>query len=56
MTRYQVAIIGSGPAGLLLGALLHQAGIETIILERQSRITCWPGSGLASLNRELSTS
>ncbi len=37
MTRYQVAIIGSGPAGLLLGALLHQAGIETIILERQSR-------------------
>ncbi|CAN1568728.1 UbiH 2-polyprenyl-6-methoxyphenol hydroxylase and related FAD-dependent oxidoreductases [Rhabdaerophilaceae bacterium] len=37
MKRYQVAIIGSGPAGLLLGALLHQAGIETIILERQSR-------------------
>jgi len=35
--RTQVAIIGSGPAGLLLGQLLHKAGIETIILERQTR-------------------
>jgi p-hydroxybenzoate 3-monooxygenase len=35
--RVQVIIIGSGPAGLLLGALLHQAGIDTLILERQSR-------------------
>ena len=35
--RTQVAIIGSGPAGLLLGQLLHKAGIDTIILERQTR-------------------
>ena len=35
--RTQVAIIGAGPAGLLLGHLLHRAGVETIILERQSR-------------------
>ena len=35
--RTQVAIIGSGPAGLLLGQLLHRAGIDTIILERQTR-------------------
>jgi p-hydroxybenzoate 3-monooxygenase len=35
--RVQVAIIGAGPAGLLLGALLHQAGIETLLLERRSR-------------------
>jgi p-hydroxybenzoate 3-monooxygenase len=35
--RTQVAIIGSGPAGLLLGALLAKAGIESIIIERQSR-------------------
>ena len=35
--RTQVAIIGSGPAGLLLGALLHQAGIETVILERKDK-------------------
>lgn len=35
-TRTQVAIIGAGPSGLLLGQLLHQAGIENIILERQS--------------------
>lgn len=32
----QVAIIGSGPAGLLLGQLLYKAGIEHIIIERQS--------------------
>jgi p-hydroxybenzoate 3-monooxygenase len=35
--RTQVAIIGSGPAGLLLGHLLHRAGIDTVILERRSR-------------------
>jgi p-hydroxybenzoate 3-monooxygenase len=34
--RTQVVIIGSGPAGLLLGQLLHKAGIDNIILERQS--------------------
>lgn len=34
--RVQVAIIGAGPAGLLLGQLLHRAGIEAVILERQS--------------------
>jgi p-hydroxybenzoate 3-monooxygenase len=34
--RTQVAIIGAGPSGLLLGQLLHKAGIDTIILERQS--------------------
>ena len=35
--HYQVVIIGSGPAGLLLAQLLHQDGISSIILERQSR-------------------
>lgn len=35
--RTQVAIIGSGPAGLLLGHLLHAAGIACIIVERQTR-------------------
>jgi len=34
--RTQVAIIGAGPSGLLLGALLNKAGIDTVILERQS--------------------
>ena len=34
--RTQVAIIGAGPSGLLLGALLNKAGIDTIIVERQS--------------------
>jgi p-hydroxybenzoate 3-monooxygenase len=35
--RTQVAIIGAGPAGLLLGRLLAQAGIDTVILEARSR-------------------
>jgi p-hydroxybenzoate 3-monooxygenase len=34
--RTQVAIIGAGPAGLLLGQLLHNAGIDNIVLERRS--------------------
>ena len=33
----QVAIIGSGPAGLLLGQLLTNAGIDNVILERSSQ-------------------
>jgi p-hydroxybenzoate 3-monooxygenase len=36
--RTQVGIIGSGPAGLLLAQLLHLHGIESVILERQSRV------------------
>ncbi|MDF7776138.1 4-hydroxybenzoate 3-monooxygenase [Sphingomonas sp. AOB5] len=35
--KTQVAIIGSGPSGLLLGHLLRAAGIDCIILERQTR-------------------
>jgi p-hydroxybenzoate 3-monooxygenase len=37
MQRTQVAIIGAGPAGLLLGQLLHKAGIDNIILEARDR-------------------
>jgi p-hydroxybenzoate 3-monooxygenase len=35
--RTQVAIIGSGPAGLLLGRLLELAGVQSVILESRSR-------------------
>jgi p-hydroxybenzoate 3-monooxygenase len=35
--RTKVAIIGAGPAGLLLGQLLHARGIENVILERRDR-------------------
>lgn len=34
--RTQVAIIGAGPSGLLLGQLLHKAGIDAIVVERQT--------------------
>ncbi|MEN5151720.1 4-hydroxybenzoate 3-monooxygenase [Pseudomonas orientalis] len=34
--KTQVAIIGAGPSGLLLGQLLHNAGIQTLVLERQT--------------------
>jgi p-hydroxybenzoate 3-monooxygenase len=34
--RTQVVIVGAGPAGLLLGQLLHRHGIDNIILERQT--------------------
>ncbi|MCL4131019.1 UNVERIFIED_CONTAM: hypothetical protein GTU68_007884 [Idotea baltica] len=35
--RVQVAIIGGGPSGLLLGQLLHKAGIDAVVLERKTR-------------------
>jgi p-hydroxybenzoate 3-monooxygenase len=35
--RTKVAIIGAGPAGLLLGQLLHACGIDNVILERRDR-------------------
>jgi len=34
--KTQVAIIGAGPSGLLLGQLLHHQGIDTVILERRT--------------------
>jgi p-hydroxybenzoate 3-monooxygenase len=33
----QVAIIGAGPAGSLLAHLLHQQGVESVVLERRSQ-------------------
>lgn len=35
--RTQVAIIGGGPSGLLLSQLLHRRGIDSIVLERQTK-------------------
>jgi 2-polyprenyl-6-methoxyphenol hydroxylase-like FAD-dependent oxidoreductase len=34
--RTQVLIVGAGPSGLLLGALLHKAGISGA-----SALVCW---------------
>ncbi|MEO8483719.1 MAG: 4-hydroxybenzoate 3-monooxygenase [Acidobacteriota bacterium] len=36
-SRTQVGIVGAGPAGLLLGQLLHLRGIDSIILESRDR-------------------
>ena len=36
MLRTKIAIIGAGPAGLLLGQLLHACGIDNVILERHT--------------------
>ncbi|MBT5571475.1 MAG: 4-hydroxybenzoate 3-monooxygenase [Alphaproteobacteria bacterium] len=35
--KTQVGIIGGGPSGLLLSQILHLQGIESVVLERQSR-------------------
>jgi len=37
MSKIQVAIIGAGPSGLLLSQLLRVQGVESIVLERQTR-------------------
>ena len=34
--RTQVAIVGAGPSGLLLGALLHRHGIDNVVIEQRS--------------------
>jgi p-hydroxybenzoate 3-monooxygenase len=36
-TRTQVGIVGAGPAGLMLGHLLHLQGIDSVIVEIRSR-------------------
>jgi p-hydroxybenzoate 3-monooxygenase len=36
-SQTQVGIVGAGPAGLMLGHLLHVAGVDSVILEARSR-------------------
>jgi p-hydroxybenzoate 3-monooxygenase len=36
VARTQVAIVGAGPAGLLLGQLLYRAGVDAVIVEQRS--------------------
>lgn len=42
MARFetQVAIVGAGPAGLMLSHLLYLSGISSIVLEAKSRAHC----------------
>ena len=37
VSRTQVGIVGAGPAGLVLGHLLHREGIDAVVLESRSR-------------------
>ena len=37
LIKTQFAIVGAGPSGLLLGQLLSKAGIDNVIIERQSQ-------------------
>src|SRR5213592_1409445 len=37
MMRTQVGIVGAGPAGLMLGHLLHLAGIDSVIIENRAQ-------------------
>ena len=52
--RTQVGIIGAGPAGLLLSHILHLEGIESIVLEKNSREDVEALSRRACSNRALS--
>ncbi len=40
VARTQVAIIGAGPAGLMLGRLLERQGIDSVVLEARDREYC----------------
>jgi len=37
MERTQIAIIGGGPAGMLLSHMLHRDGIDSVVIERQGK-------------------
>jgi p-hydroxybenzoate 3-monooxygenase len=37
VTRTQVGIVGAGPAGLMLGHLLHRRGIDSVIVEDRTK-------------------
>jgi p-hydroxybenzoate 3-monooxygenase len=37
--RTQVGIVGAGPAGLLLSHLLHQRGVDSVVIDLQTRET-----------------
>lgn len=46
-----IAILGAGPSGLLLGRLLHLAGIDFIIFERDtSAASAWGRGGSGTLD------
>ena len=51
--KFQVAIIGAGPAGLLLGALLHRAGIDAIVIEQRSADYVLAASSLGLRRRRV---
>jgi len=53
MSPYDVAIIGGGPAGSTAATVLVQAGLRTIVLEREKFPRFHIGESLLPLNQEL---
>ena len=50
-----VAIIGAGPAGLVLAHLLRARGIDSVVLEARSRVRGAAGAGPACSSRRASS-
>ena len=55
MRRTQVAIIGGGPAGILLSHLLRLEGVDSVVLERQRKAMCSGASAPACWSPERSS-
>jgi 2-polyprenyl-6-methoxyphenol hydroxylase-like FAD-dependent oxidoreductase len=47
--RFPVAIVGAGPTGLTLSALLSRAGVQSVVLEKEPALTDHPQAHFINL-------